>query len=67
MSKAQILFTTEDKWGMKSNTDINFENHSILKNGDVNTDKFYPRGKAYWKLFNTQTANENVGEIWQYE
>lgn len=67
MSKVQILFTTQDQWGMKSNTDLNFESHCRLKNGDVNTDKFYPRGKAYWKLFNIQTEHENVGEIWQYE
>lgn len=59
MSKAQILFSKEDPYGYDSGVDINFDNHAIkLGSFTVDIDKCYPRGRAYWKLYNIQLENE---------
>lgn len=54
MSKVQILFTKDDPWGHQSNSDVNFENHARIKNGDIYPNKFFPRGKSYWNLYAIQ-------------
>lgn len=59
MSKAQILFSKEDPYGYESGVDKNFDIHAIkLGSFNVDIDKCYPRGKAYWKLYNIQVESE---------
>lgn len=59
MSKVQILFAEDDPYGHNSGVDSNYDNH-VNKFGAlaIDIDKYYPRGSAYWKLFNTQADNE---------
>lgn len=59
MSKEQILFSKEDPYGYDSGVDINVDNHAInLGSYTVDIDKCYPRGRAYWRLYNIQRENE---------
>lgn len=60
MSKEQILFSKFDPYGYESGCDQNFNAHAInLGTFNVDIDKCYPRGKAYWRLFNIQMENQS--------
>lgn len=56
----QILFSTEDVLGDKSGVVVNYNNHLNRKTNtyawgtDKHTDKLFPRGKAYARVFNLQ-------------
>lgn len=60
MSKAQVLFSNSNTLGAASGTHVNYWEHQSLKgrewgaNGQV--EKLFPRGKAYWKMFDLQIS-----------
>lgn len=59
MRKVQILFSKKDPYGYESGVDKNFDIHATkLGSLNVDIDKCYPRGKAYWKLYDIQVENE---------
>lgn len=61
--KPQAMFSVKDPLGAACNTDINFWNH-IAKTGFVHDEKakkFYPRGKAYWKMLDLQLEGYGWG------
>lgn len=62
MSKARIIFSKEDPLGYDSTLDQNYDVHAIkFGSFELEIDKYYPRGKAYWKLFNLQLEKEERG------
>lgn len=62
MSKARIIFSKKDPLGSDSTLDQTLRFHAIkFETLEWKIDKYYPRGKAYWKLFNLQLEKEERG------